>query len=221
MYHYVYYSYEQWGRGYIGVRSSKVPPKEDTKYWGSFLDKTFKPTEKIIIEEFETREEAYGAEVLLHNFYSVQINSHFANRAKATVSGFSMYGRKQSIEQRQKVSKALKGRKRNVPEHVIEMLKTSCKGRKQSLEEINKRVQKLKGRKRTIEQRKKMRDSHLGKSKPHLYKPVTVICNKTGEILKFSSQKEAIEKLNLLQPNFCNMVAGKRKSCGGYSIFNG
>lgn len=87
-YYYVYYSYELWGRGYIGKRECCCIPEEDIKYFGSFRDKTFKPTEKIIIETFDTLQEVLEAEILLHNFYGVDKNPHFANRAKATTTGF-------------------------------------------------------------------------------------------------------------------------------------
>lgn len=86
--HYVYYSYEEWGRGYIGKRSSKVPPDED-RYMGSFKDKTFKPTNKIVINIFDTEEEALKCEVLLHKFYDIDRNPHFANQAKQTSIKFS------------------------------------------------------------------------------------------------------------------------------------
>lgn len=85
--HYVYYSYEPWGRGYIGKRSSKVPPEQDD-YFGSFTDKSFKPTEKIIIAIFDTEKEALEAEAALHQFYDIDANPHFANRAKQTTSRF-------------------------------------------------------------------------------------------------------------------------------------
>jgi hypothetical protein len=78
--YYVYYSYELWGRGYIGKRECMCLPEEDVKYFGSFTDKTFKPTEKIILETFNTREEVYESEIKLHNFYDVKNNPHFANR---------------------------------------------------------------------------------------------------------------------------------------------
>lgn len=87
-YYYVYYSYELWGRGYIGKRECCCIPEEDIKYFGSFRDKTFKPTEKIIIETFDTLQEVLEAEILLHNFYGVDKNPHFANRAKATTTRF-------------------------------------------------------------------------------------------------------------------------------------
>lgn len=87
-YFYVYYSYELWGRGYIGKRECKCLPEEDVKYFGSFSDKSFKPTEKIIIQTFDTVEEARQAEVILHEFYQVDKNPHFANRARATSTAF-------------------------------------------------------------------------------------------------------------------------------------
>jgi hypothetical protein len=52
--YYVYYSYELWGRGYIGKRECMCLPEEDVKYFGSFTDKTFEPTEKywkLLIQE--------------------------------------------------------------------------------------------------------------------------------------------------------------------------
>ena len=87
---YVYYSYEEWGRGYIGRRECICLPAEDTKYFGSFKDKSFRPAHKIILAEFETREEMCQAEVDLHSFFEVDKNPHFANRAKQTSSKFYM-----------------------------------------------------------------------------------------------------------------------------------
>ena len=87
-YFYVYYSYEEYGRGYIGKRECKCLPEEDISYFGSFHDKTFRPTQKIILETFDTVEEALEAECSLHNFYEIDKNSHFANRAKQTSTGF-------------------------------------------------------------------------------------------------------------------------------------
>lgn len=92
-YFYVYYSYEEYGRGYIGKRECWCPPEEDVKYFGSFSDKTFKPTEKIILETFNNAEEALKSEVLLHIFYEVDINPHFANKLKMVTEKFSSWGR--------------------------------------------------------------------------------------------------------------------------------
>ena len=82
---YVYYSYEQFGRGYIGARNRS--PVDD-RYFGTYSESSFEPTEKIVLAEFETWEEALAAEVELHAYFEVDINPHFANKAKQTSSGF-------------------------------------------------------------------------------------------------------------------------------------
>lgn len=98
---YVYYSYEEWGRGYIGVR--KRDAEGDDSYFGSFRDKTFKPTHKIVLAEFDDYKDALQAEVDLHKFFDVGRNPHFANIARSTSVGFSLMGVKQSDETRQKI----------------------------------------------------------------------------------------------------------------------
>ena len=110
-YYYTYYSYEEWGRGYIGSRGCKFLPEEDINYFGSFRDKTFKPTQKIILKsDYATREEAYADEIILHDFYDVANNPHFVNRAKATSTGFSVYGVTRSEETKGKISGTQKGK---------------------------------------------------------------------------------------------------------------
>jgi hypothetical protein len=88
-YYYTYYSYEEWGRGYIGSRGCKCLPEEDVKYLGSSKDKTFKPTQKIILkDDYATREEAYADEIILQQYYKVVENPHFANKAYQTTTKF-------------------------------------------------------------------------------------------------------------------------------------
>ena len=88
-YYYTYYSYEEWGKGYFGSRTCKCLPEEDIKYFGSFSDKTFKPTQKIILkDDYATREEAYADEIILQRFYKVVENPHFSNRAYQTSTKF-------------------------------------------------------------------------------------------------------------------------------------
>jgi hypothetical protein len=89
LYHYTYYSYEEFGRGYIGKRSCKCSPEEDVKYFGSYRDKTFKPTQKIILETYDTAEEAIADEILLQYFFKVVPNPHFVNKAYQTSNKFS------------------------------------------------------------------------------------------------------------------------------------
>ena len=88
-YYYVYYSYEEWGRGYFGSRGCKCLPEDDVKYFGSSKDKTFKPTQKIILKsDYATRKEAYADEIVLQEHYKVVENPHFANRAYQTSTKF-------------------------------------------------------------------------------------------------------------------------------------
>jgi hypothetical protein len=92
MNHYVYYSYEEWGRGYIGSRSCECDPEEDLDYFGSYEDKTFKPTQKIILYAGGSREDVNTVEGLLHDFFEVDINPEFANLSRQRSSGFYRSG---------------------------------------------------------------------------------------------------------------------------------
>ena len=127
MNHYVYYSYEDWGRGYIGVRQCECNICED-EYFGSYYDNTFNPTNKIILMKCNNRKEALEAEVIIHNFYDVKNNPHFANQANQTSSKFDYdnTGIPVSEETRKKISKSNQGH---------------LKGTKQSPEQIAKRIQ--------------------------------------------------------------------------------
>jgi len=79
---------------------------------GSYKDKTFNPTNKIILETFDNRTEALEAEVLLHSFYNVDENPHFANKSRQKTSGFyySAKGVVRSDEYKQKMSESMKNR---------------------------------------------------------------------------------------------------------------
>lgn len=123
-YHYVYYSYEEYDRGYIGSRTCKCLPEEDVKYFGSFKDKNFKPAQKIILkDDYATREEAYVDEIILQEYYKVVENQHFANRAYQTSVGFSFKGltswskgKKLTDEHRKKISESTKGKSKTITE---------------------------------------------------------------------------------------------------------
>ena len=88
-YYYTYYSYEEYGRGYIGSRKCKCLPEKDKGYFGSFKDKSFNPKYKIIIkEDYASREEAYADEIILQRYYKIVENPHFANRSYQTSTKF-------------------------------------------------------------------------------------------------------------------------------------
>jgi NUMOD3 motif. len=116
--YYTYYSYEEFGRGYIGCR--KCPdgktPETDT-YLGSYSDKTFKPTAKVILTTHDSADEALSAEIKIQRFYKVVENPHFANRAYQTSNGFRyaacgvnhhMYGKNHRESSKEKLSKSRK-----------------------------------------------------------------------------------------------------------------
>jgi hypothetical protein len=157
---YVYYSYEEFGRGYIGSRGCKCLPKDDVKYFGSFHDKTFKPTQKIILGVYESREDAYEAEILLHEFYDIDRNPHFANRSKQTSKKFTteglcgelspFYGKTLSPEAKAKLSAFNKGKK--LTEEHKRKIGAKHKGKK--LTEEHKRI--VGSWERTPEYRKKL-----------------------------------------------------------------
>lgn len=97
-YHYTYYSYEEWGRGYFGSRGCKCLPEEDINYLGSPKDKTFNPKYKIILkDDYATREEAYADEIILQEHYKVVENPHFANQSYQTSTKFYV-PKEQAIE---------------------------------------------------------------------------------------------------------------------------
>jgi hypothetical protein len=155
-YHYVYYSWEQWGRGYIGVRSCKCLPEEDKTYFGSFRDKTFFPTEKIILGVFESREEANQVEIKLHDFFNVGINPNFANRAKHKSSGFCVFGIPKSEEHKKKIGKANSQRLKGKP--------STFKGKKHSEESLQKIRESLRGRVLSEEHKEKLRIASTGRN---------------------------------------------------------
>jgi hypothetical protein len=172
-YHYVYYSYEEYGRGYFGSRTCKCLPEEDIKYFGSFKDKSFKPTQKIILkDDYTTREEAYVDEIVLQEYYEVVENPHFANRAYQTSTGFSRKGAtphnrgsKMSEEQRKKLSYSCKGR--TLSKETKEKISKSSKGRKLSEEHKRKisesNKEKSRQTKEGLERLKKMQQERKGK----------------------------------------------------------
>ena len=119
-YYYTYYSYEEWGKGYIGSRGCKCLPEEDTNYLGSSKDKTFKPKHKIILKsDYVTREEAYADEIILQEYYKVVENPHFVNKSYQTSTKFyyrpshgenaPMFGKTHSEETKRKMSEIGKG----------------------------------------------------------------------------------------------------------------
>lgn len=131
MYHYTYLiqSIDSSMR-YIGVRSSKVHPIEDTLYWGSskHIPKDVATTHrKIILKIHPTRKEAVEHEILLHILNNVVEDPSYYNRARQTSTGFDTSGIPMSEELKQRISNSLKGRE-FTPEH-LSKIKEKITGR--------------------------------------------------------------------------------------------
>ena len=183
-YFYVYYSYEPWGRGYIGKRECWCLPEEDVKYFGSFRDKTFKPTEKIILQTFDTVEEAFLAEIQLQEFYQVDKNPHFANIYIHRSKNFCNNG---SEIIRDKISKSLTGIKRS--EETKKKVSESKKGISTATEETKIKLRnKRKGRTPALgmhhteewkkEHSEKMKENNPFKGKKHTEETKKIISEK-------------------------------------------
>jgi len=155
---YVYYSYEEWGRGYIGVKFNSDP--ETDGYYGTYYDKAFSPTQKMVLGCFETKEEALEAEVILHRFFQVDRNPHFANQSRQASTKFfyDCSGRRHSEETRQKMrennKRAMLGK--TGKDH-------SMWGKKHSEETKEKIRQKALGRKHTEDTREKLSKPKKGR----------------------------------------------------------
>lgn len=138
MNHYTYIiQHKTQDKRYIGVRSCLCTPIEDTDYWGSskYLPKDIRETHvKIILKEFDSREEALLHEISLHKLNDVANNPSYYNKACQTSTGFDTTGTTLSLDHRNKCSKALKGK--NKPKDFGDKISKAMKGKKKSKSHI-------------------------------------------------------------------------------------
>lgn len=190
--HYVYYSYEEFGRGYIGCRTCNCLPEEDN-YLGSYHDETFSPTNKIVLETFSTREEALQAEIDLHEFYQVDKNPHFANKARQKTTGFyysekkfgeenPFYQKQHTEETKSKISQIGKEHKgwvekrrtyvgENNPFHgKTHSKETREQLREKTLQQFSTKGHPFQGRKHSEESKAKFRENNKGEKNPNFGK---------------------------------------------------
>lgn len=104
-YHYVYLLTLWRGTSYIGVRSCKCSPENDSYYGSSKEFDDSNVMSKTILKTFTKRTTANNYEAWLHECYDVANNKAFANKMKATVGGF-YYGQPHTPESRIKMSKS-------------------------------------------------------------------------------------------------------------------
>jgi hypothetical protein len=127
---------------YIGVRSCKTNPQEDSYVCSSKIIKRNKiNVSKHILATWSSRKEALNHEILLHDCFDVSKNPEFFNQVKQTATGFDTTG----------MTSPMKGKKHT--EESIRKLKISLNGRASS----------MKGRKHTEEAKQKNSLAKLGK----------------------------------------------------------
>lgn len=127
MNHYVYLiekknALPQMQKYYIGVRSCECNIGDDSymgssKYLAEDIEKNgVNQYNKIILKRFKTREEAIQYEIDMHDEFNVADNTLFFNKVKQTAINFSagvgennyFYGKKHTLETRQKIKEILK-----------------------------------------------------------------------------------------------------------------
>lgn len=239
-YHYVYYSYEEYGRGYFGSRTCKCLPENDVKYFGSYSDKTFKPTKKIILKsDYVTRKEAINDEIILHNYYNVAHNPHFANKVNQTSTKFDTTGisswnkgligkctawnkglTKDTDDRVKKYASKLKNRKyteeaiRNISQGLKNLgdkhPSKSLERRRHQSRILKGRVSTFKGKSHSEETKNKMSDSHCNKK-------YTVI-SPAGEVFIVKNLNKFSIENKLDSSGMYKVAKGKQKTYKGWVV---
>lgn len=171
LYNFVYLSYEETpnGRCYVGQHSTD---SLEDGYLGSYSDKSFNPTSRIILEYCKSKVGAVAAEMRWQRALRVAEDPNFANRSYQTSTRFiyPWRGKKRSEKDKMNKSKAAKG----VPKSENHRKKLSEARKNMKLSESHKRNIGLSclGREVTKQTRNKISKSKLGKpqSKEHLEK---------------------------------------------------
>lgn len=178
IYHYVYrITNLVENKHYYGVRGSidRLPEDDLGKiYFSSSTDKLFMEDQKVnpqnykykIVARFgENKEAADMREVRLHSKFNVKTNYKFYNLANALPGGFISAGLPKSLEHRQKLSKANKGKFRSKDSRYkqTETRKKNPEKYKQSEETKLKIADSLYGHRHSEETKQKMSIAKKGK----------------------------------------------------------
>jgi hypothetical protein len=91
MHHFVYLSFEECSpyQEYVGVHSTE---DMNDGYLGSFSHKDFNPTDKIILQFFESREDAVAGEIRWQKQLNVKEDPKYVNRSYQSSSKFDTSG---------------------------------------------------------------------------------------------------------------------------------
>lgn len=156
----MYRSYEPLGRSYIGKRSCSCLPEEDVKYFGSYSDSSFHPTQKEILAICDSSEQALHVEMFFHEMYDVARNPLFANRAKQTSTYFDSEGVPKTEEHKRKIQEALIGKSKS--EEHRKKLSATKKGKPASEACRLAQIAAVKGKPKSAEHRRKIGEASRG-----------------------------------------------------------
>ena len=224
MYHYTYKIYYTTNKFYISVRSSQVPPEEDTKYVGS---SKVTPNDCIIRKEilgvFATRDLAVLNEMEHQRFHNVIHNDLYYNMIIQTATKFDVTGTHQSEEHKAKIGNALRGRIR--PPEVCEKISQAAKGRKdtkpRSAEHRKKMSDMLKGRPSALKGRKYSEEEKTALYAKRLKYPDKYcwVHKKTGEVHHKTTQEMGIlDGTPHAIMHFTQILNGVDKSYHGWKL---
>lgn len=156
----MYRSYEPLGRSYIGKRSCSCLPDEDVKYFGSYSDSSFHPSQKEILAVCDSSEQALHVEMFFHEMYDVARNPLFANRAKQTSTYFDSEGVPKTEEHKLKIQEALTGKSKS--EEHRKKLSAAKRGKPASEACRLAQIAAVKGKPKSVEHRRKIGEASKG-----------------------------------------------------------
>lgn len=206
---------------YIGVRSCRCSPNIDSNYMGSVKSQKWKDrwktitekADKIILEEFASREEAVAYEIKLHSQFNVAINSMFYNEAKQTAVEFDTTGKPspnkgKPINEKTKTIFEEANKNRIFTDSHRKKISEAMTGRYVSEEARENMSKAQKGKSHTAQRKNNIR----GSGNPNA-KPIKCIeLDKVYDTVTAAARDQGISAA----ANICNALNGRCKTCNGY-----
>lgn len=217
MYHYTYEITYADNTKYIGVRTSKCVPEEDTSYNGSSkYTPNNKILSKVILGIFATREEALVNECKLQTENDVVRNPLYHNRCIQTSTGFDTTGLKLTFtqEHKDKLAKASTDRVK-LPEEIAKLSASKLGKSNGPHRETTKLAISKANKGKTFKGRSYSKEAYTSRLKfTSKYMWVNVV---TLQHL-FLTPQELAHKLNIKVARFNIILKGSGYSCSNWSL---